>query len=92
MKFKAWFVWVGTPGMDWGDYVHGETASKAKAQFWKQWSWEAEEWIRLRPIRVPMFDGIPLTRKTLSEYYSTPGNECYIFDPCCDCELCKQKT
>ena len=82
---KAWFVWVGTPYYDWGDYVHGETASKAKSMFWKEWSYEADEWTRLRPIRCPEFDDKPITGKAIYEFTDDDS----VWYPICKCGICK---
>ena len=77
---KAWFVWVGD---EWGDYVHGETAAKAKAIFWEKWAWEADERIYLRAVRCPELDNIPITRESISEI-----NDDKMWYPICDCEIC----
>ena len=86
---KAWFVWVDD---EWGDWVHGKTATEAKKMFWKWWASEAEEWTYLNPIRCPKFDGIPLTRENITLEFS-PGEideyEIKNRDLICDCELCK---
>ena len=76
---KAWFVWVGD---EWGDYVHGETASKAKSMFWKSWSSEAEEWINLRPRRIPYLDDVPITPESIDET---------LWDIICDCPICENE-
>ena len=87
---KAWFVWIGD---EWGDWVHGETATEAKKMFWKWWASEAEEWTCLSPIRCPRLDDIPITRKNIS-LELTPGEieewEINYRDLICDCEICKQ--
>ena len=80
---KAWFVMVGD---DWGEYVHGETASKAKSMFWKSWSYEAEEWIYLRAYRVPELDDIPITTKNINNIRE--DNE--LWHPICDCPICEK--
>ena len=77
---KAWFVWVGD---EWGDYVHGETASKAKAMFMTVWHGESE-WVELRPLRFKELDDIPINKETLTKL-GVLG-----FYPICDCELCMQ--
>ena len=79
---KAWFVWVGD---EWGDYVHGETAAKAKAIFWEKWAWEADEWIYLRAVRCPEFDDIPITQEVITSHN---GEETTWWYPICDCEIC----
>ena len=81
---KAWFVWVGD---EWGDYVHGETASKAKSMFWKSWSSEADEWTNLCPVRMPELDGIPITAANIS----TVSEDNELWYSICDCEICKEK-
>lgn len=71
-KEKAYFVWAGDPGLDWGDHFHAESASKAKAKFWKVWSYEVEDYTCLRPIRCPMYDNGPFP----DDFWT------------CDCEVC----
>ena len=86
---KAWFVWVGE---EWGDWVHGETATEAKKMFWKWWASEAEEWIRLDPIRCHWLDDIPITRENISLNLSQGEiDECEIKyrDLICTCEICQ---
>ena len=89
---KAWFVWVGDPGLDWGDFVHGETDSKAKAMFWAEWSSTAEEYTWLRPIRCQNLDDVPLTEENILKhlkgqtYEGEPYTEWYSI---CNCEICK---
>ena len=88
---KAYFVWI----MDeWGDFVHGETAGKAKSMFWQEWAQEADEWINMRPIRVSALDDVPLTRQNIKEYqlsrgHSYMGEEYTEWWPICDCPICK---
>ena len=72
---KAYFVWVGDPGLDWGDYFHAETQGKAKAAFWREWHWEVDEYIHLRPRRCPEYDDKPFPEDW--EPYS------------CKCEVCR---
>jgi hypothetical protein len=87
---KAWFVW-GSPDYDWGDYVHGETRGKAKAMFWKEWSFETDEWIHMRVSRCPALDDIPITsdniKKRTNAYMDEP-KEYWYWHPICDCEIC----
>lgn len=84
---KAWWIWFDD---EWGDYVHGETVSKAKAMFWATWSWEADEWIRLRAKRVPRLDDKPITMEAILEvdHYSE-GDLLHVWYPICTCEICK---
>lgn len=87
---KAWFVWVDD---EWGDYVHGETANKAKSMFWNQWGLEADEWIQLRPIRYPRLDNVPITSESILEGYDEDQREEYGgWKPICECRLCKRQT
>ena len=86
---KAWFVWIGD---EWGDFVHGETAGKAKSMFWHEWSSMAEEWIYLRPIRRPDLDDVPLTEENILKHLKgqTYEGEPYTnWTPICTCEVCK---
>jgi len=88
---KAWFVWYGD---DWGDYVHGETRSKAKSMFMKTWSPEcdSEGWIFLRALRYPRLDDIPITNESILDGYDeAERNEYSHWLPICDCEICKGK-
>lgn len=90
LLMKAWFVWI----MDeWGDYVHGETPGKAKSMFWKEWGDEADEWINLRPIRIPDLDNIPLTRENIAKYQGKrllgDQDDYGNWWPICDCSVCK---
>ena len=90
---KGYYVWVGDPGYDWGDFTHGETASKAKARFWKSWSYEAEDYLYLRPIRVPFFDNKPITEESVLEYLKgeidkETGDPFTEWLPSCKCPLC----
>ena len=82
---KAWFVWASE---EWGDYVHGATASKAKAMFWKTWSYETEEWIYMRAIRVRDLDNIPITSKSIASVSIVPDD----WDSICDCEICEMEV
>ncbi len=77
---KAWFVWADD---DWGDYVHGETASKAKSMFWSTWNGETE-WIHLRPFRVPELDNKLFTPESVG---IPDDNE--LWYSICDCEICE---
>lgn len=97
---NAWFVSVTDWGYpdNWGDYVHGETASKAKAMFWREWSQEAGEWTNLRARRVPEFDDRPFTEEEILALYDDLDFYDPSFDswekpeewhPICDCEICK---
>ena len=86
---KAWFVWIGE---EWGDWVHGETATEAKTMFWNWWGTEAEEWIRMQPIRYPRFDGVPITRESIAE--GLTKQQIYEWgikhrDLICRCDICK---
>ena len=81
---KAWFVW-SNPYYEWGDYVHGETVSKAKSMFWKAWSYETEEWINMRCQRIPELDNIPLTSDNIETII---GDEFDRWKSCCECFLC----
>lgn len=88
---KAWFVWYGD---DWGDYVHAETATKAKSRFYEEWSpeFDAEGWIYLRPFRYPRLDDVPITNESILEGYDEHEREEYKFwVPICDCEICQGK-
>lgn len=91
---KAWFVWVGD---EWGDFVHGESAGKAKSMFWKEWAQEADEWINLRPIRVPELDNVPLTSDVILKHLKDNGIKWEDVEdygnwwPICDCEVCQGK-
>ena len=81
---KAWYI---TCDDEWGDLVHGETASKAKSMFWKSWSWEADQWIYMRAKREFRFDNIPINQETVTKVFGETA-EWYS---CCKCEICKQK-
>ena len=83
---KAWFVWAGEPYFTWGDYVHAETASKAKAEFMKHWYGETE-WIYLRPHRCPELDDKPITAENIK--IINPENNTWF--PICKCELCRKE-
>jgi len=87
---KGYFIWVGD---EWGDYVHGETASKAKSMMWSEWSFMIESWIDMRPIRIPAFDNKPITEKTIIEYcalnqYEFEGEPIDEWTPICECKIC----
>lgn len=87
---KGWFVWIGD---EWGDWVHGSTATEAKKRFWAWWSIEADEWINMQPIRCPRFDGVPITRESLAEAFT--HSQVYEWgimqrDLICDCKICKE--
>ena len=93
INMKCYFVWVGDPGYDWGDFVHGVSASKAKAMFWKIWSYEAEDYTWLRPIRVPELDNIPITEENIIKYLRDEevlyeGESIDEWIPECKCSLC----
>ena len=86
---KAWFVWIGD---EWGDWVHGSTATEAKTMFWNFWGDIAEEWIYLQPIRCPRLDGIPITRENIAIGFSPYEIDEYGIkhrDLICKCEICK---
>ena len=80
---KGWFVWCGD---EWGDFVHGKTASEAKTMMWKEWCDEIDEWIFMRPTRFPKFDNVPITQKIIDRHYAT---EDYKWMPICTCPLCR---
>jgi hypothetical protein len=87
---KGWFVWIGE---EWGDWVHGETATEAKKRFWAWWGSEAEEWINMQPIRCPRFDGVPITRESIAEGLTNRQIQEWAInyrDLICDCELCQE--
>ncbi len=84
---KAYFVWVGD---EWGDYVHGETASKAKAMFWRTWETEAIDWTYLRPIRVPRLDNIPMTVRNIKVEADNAAYEAAGWVPTCKCKICEE--
>jgi hypothetical protein len=90
LGLKAWFVWCGE---EWGDWVHGETATKAKSMFWDFWGGVVEEWIDMQPIRYSRLDGIPINRKNISagltEYEIEEWGINYR-DLICKCEICKK--
>lgn len=86
---KAWFVWVGD---EWGDYVHAETATKAKSMFWQEWASEAEEWIWLGPIRCQWLDGIPITPQNIALGLTREEIDEFgvmLWAPICTCQICK---
>ena len=81
---KAWFVWYGD---EWGEYVHGETASKAKSMFMREWSCECD-WIDLRPIRCSALDNIPITSDSIRDLHSPDTVADEHLYPICKCEIC----
>lgn len=87
---KGYFVWVGD---EWGEYVHGETANKAKSMMWKSWGIEIE-WVDMRPIRIPELDNIPITNSSIQNYIKKnipqEEQELYTWHPICGCEVCKR--
>ena len=89
---KAWFVWIGD---EWGDWVHGATATEAKKMFWRWWASEAEEWTYLNPIRCPRLDNIPITRENIALDLTPAEIEEYEInyrDLICTCEICKEEN
>jgi len=86
---KAWFVWDNND-YNWGDYVHGETAGKAKSMFWSAWHTEADEWICMRVSRCPELDDIPITSDSIKERTNAIFNEDDYWYPICDCEICRK--
>jgi hypothetical protein len=83
---KAWFVYCN-PDHEWGDLVHGETATDAKKEFWASWHVEAGDWLSLRPIRKPKFDNIPITTDSVRDAGWIANDEEWI--PGCRCKICK---
>jgi hypothetical protein len=85
---------------EWGEYVHADTASHAKAAMWQHWGSDAGEWIDLRAQRLKWFDDKPITSETVREYieqmkipeeeYQEFWNTETIWYPICKCELCKK--
>ena len=86
-RMKAWFVWVDD---EWGDYVHGNTRSEAKAMMWRYWSLEVDEWVYMRALHTPRLDDIPITSKTILDGYDAEQQKEYdgYWHPICKCELC----
>ena len=82
---KGWFVW-GDPG-EWGDYVHGETASQAKSMLWREFPLEIDEWINMRALRRPELDNIPITKNSLDAI----DNKNEHWYTVCKCQLCRQE-
>ena len=78
----AWFVWGADD--EWGDYVHGDTRSQAKSMMWREWGLEIGEWIRMRALRCPALDGMPLT----SENIIAVNGLYESWYPICKCSLC----
>lgn len=87
---KGYFVWSYD---DWGDYVHGLNANKAKAMMWSYWGADAGEWIDLRACRIPEFDNVPITNESIQNYIreqTKPEEQTMdMWDPICSCSICK---
>ena len=83
-KIKGY--WGMFKNMDWGDIIHGETATEAKKRFYSVWHTEGGEYIDVRVYREKHFDDIPITRQTVNDYR---GEEWHTI---CDCELCKEEV
>jgi len=87
-RMKAYFIWSDND-YQWGDFAHGETASKAKAMFWKKWSYEVEEYIYLRAKRVPELDNKPFTADNI---IAATDLEDWNLNPTCSCEICLDRV
>lgn len=88
---KAW--WAAETD-EWGFYVHGETASQAKARAHRCEPSDFWEYLEIRVRRVPEMDGQPFTFERLVAAGFTiteEGEELASADDyvnVCDCELC----
>lgn len=95
---KAWWVSVD---YEWGDFVHAETASKAKSIMWGEFGgWEIEEWTWMRAKRAYGLDDKPLTDENIRAYLESTladddevsVNEGWFpWFSCCRCEICRGK-
>ena len=88
---KAW--WAAETD-DWGFYVHGETASQAKARAFRCEPSDFWEYLEIRVRRVPEMDGTPFAFErlvaagfTMAEEDGEPASA-DDYANFCDCELC----